>query len=792
MVDHFQSFRCFRGRTCSTPLRSALVAFLLATLSSGFPLVAQDAGSGSTVVVLRDGQSVRDVAQEYLGDANLWPEILKASDISSPREVRTGTRLVVPLTVISRANQSIEAARIAIQEATDAGARLFAPELVNQAIRLHELSLQQRKARSWAEARSSGEQASAAARNALAVARSERNVSAEAIVSDLIGTVQGRLPQDLVWHARGLRSSLVEEEKVRTLSNSFAEIMFRDESRLRLNANSQAVIQQMRVDLLSKRQVANVSLVEGDVYALLGANRARKSFELEVSGVETQIDSRNFWVGKQGNESRFANYDDAEVYVSSGGERVSLGKNQGTLVRMLQAPTAPRVLLPITELKAPDDDQIVYRKEVTLEWDPVEGAVSYWLEIGADPVYFNTFINRWGVEGTKLSIDELEDGTFYWRVAAIDDQNFPGAKSKVRRFTLKNTERPPFLVVSAPDDASYVRRPMVTVVGESETIATVFVNNVAVTMNDGGAFSSTIALQEGLNNIEIKAIDEKGAQTVLRRGVTFLPDKEAEVSLDLGLEEIAPKTYLTAANGITVSGTTSASSQVQVSSPNTTAATYSNDEGGFRVSVPLKTQREKFDLQVTSPSGFASADSFIVVSDASAPKLILDSLPPATTSTQTVDVSGLVVDGETLLLNGRSVPLREGRFEVTVELTAGSNRISLMATDRAGNRAAGAFDVVLDREPPALQGYAFTETQVSGGETVALEVRASDISAIQRAAPYGVRVGAWTYESILRFRPSTATFYGTLVVPVDVSGRLVLEFLELEDYYGNGRRYTSP
>lgn len=54
-----------------------------------------------------------------------------------------------------------------------------------------------------------------------------------------------------MWTDRALNDILIEEEKVRTLSRSTAQITFRGESRLRLNANSQAVIQRMRVDPLT-------------------------------------------------------------------------------------------------------------------------------------------------------------------------------------------------------------------------------------------------------------------------------------------------------------------------------------------------------------------------------------------------------------------------------------------------------------------------------------------------------------------------------------------------------------
>ncbi len=765
---------------------------LLGLMLLGTITRAQESNLSDIYVTFREDVTLRDLARTHLGDANLWQEILRANELGSAREVQAGDRLLIPRTLVSTTTQALEEALTAIQEATDAGARLFAPELINQAIRLRDLALQQRKARSWLEARSSALQAGAAAKNATAVSLDERNVTAEAILSDLIGSVQGRLPEDLVWHPRGLRARLQEAERVRTLSNSFAEIMFRDESRLRLNQNSQAVIERMSVDLLDNRQVANVSLVEGDVYALLGGNRARKAFDLEVEGVDTSFDSRNFWVGREDGVSRFANYDHRELTISSGGEEVALGRNEGTLVRLLAAPTAPRQLLAAPVLVDPADERIIYNNEVELAWNEVTNAVSYWVEIGGDQIYFETIINRWGIESTNVTVDDLEDGTYYWRVAAIDEQNFPGAKSDVRRFSVKNTERPPFLVVTSPSDGEYVRFPLVTVTGESENVATVFVNSVAVEMDEDGLFSSTIALEEGANGINVIAIDERGVQTQIGRSVTFLPDRQAEIVLELGLDEIAPGTYLTAANGITVAGTTSSDSEVAVRSDHSETRTFTNKQGAFRMSVPLKAEREQFDLTVTTASGFATADSFVVVSDASAPRLILEQLPPATTSLEALSFRGTVIGAEVLLLNGERVALDGGSFTEVVELSGGSNRIDLAAIDQAGNRAIASFEIVRDREPPILEGHTFSSRDVESGQTIAIEVRAGDASAVKRAAPFAVTVGTWRYESVLRYRPATATFYGTVVIPREASGRIFLEYVELEDHFGNSRRYASP
>ena len=121
-----------------------------------------------------------------------------------------------------------------------------------------------------------------------------------------------------------MNAVLIEEEKVRTLSRSTAQITFRDDSRLRLNANSQALIQRMRVDPLSREEEAKVSLIEGDFYALLAGKSQRKNFELEVPEVETQIDPTNFWVRRDTSGSKFTNYDQrTSTGVGAGRERTS-------------------------------------------------------------------------------------------------------------------------------------------------------------------------------------------------------------------------------------------------------------------------------------------------------------------------------------------------------------------------------------------------------------------------------------------------------------------------------------
>jgi len=81
----------------------------------------------------------------------------------------------------------------------------------------------------------------------------------------------------------------------------------------------------------------------------------------------------------------------------------------------------------------------------------------------------------------------------------------------------------PSLSLSAPDDASTVSSPTVTVAGTASDnvgVASVTVDGQAVTLS-GGTFSTPVTLGEGANTITVVAADATGATTTVTRSVTY-------------------------------------------------------------------------------------------------------------------------------------------------------------------------------------------------------------------------------------------------------------------------------
>ncbi|MGH6943931.1 MAG: LysM peptidoglycan-binding domain-containing protein, partial [Geminicoccaceae bacterium] len=157
-------------------------------------------------VRVEEGQNLRDIAKQYLGDPDLWTAILRANDLHSVTEVKAGTELEIPVTRIAKANSALADSLEAIQKATQEGARLFAADEIATAIQLHDEALAARKEARWEDSARLADQAGVSAEEALKVALADRDAKAEARLSDRQGWVEGQRPQDLVWDERPINA----------------------------------------------------------------------------------------------------------------------------------------------------------------------------------------------------------------------------------------------------------------------------------------------------------------------------------------------------------------------------------------------------------------------------------------------------------------------------------------------------------------------------------------------------------------------------------------------------------
>ena len=181
--------------------RSAMGGAVVVVLAASLVRAAPVQGPLETVV-FGAGDTIRSVAERYLNDADLWPQILELSGVGSPAELRPGTELRVPVQQVAAADEALAFSLVAIQKATAEGARIFAPVEIGSAIESRDTAVEHRDVGEWdAVVRFAGVAVDQADR-ALEISLAQRDRAAEAIVSDAQGSVEGRTPDQPRWSAR--------------------------------------------------------------------------------------------------------------------------------------------------------------------------------------------------------------------------------------------------------------------------------------------------------------------------------------------------------------------------------------------------------------------------------------------------------------------------------------------------------------------------------------------------------------------------------------------------------------
>ena len=420
-------------------------------------------------IQLQEGQSLRDLAEQHLGDPDLWAEILRANGLTVA-DVRPGIELTIPVgpdrgRQPRASTRPCSASRAPPSRAPGCSRRSRSPRRSACATR------PSRSARpgEWDAAAELATDATASAEEALAAALGQRDAAAEALLSDRQGWVEGQRPQDLLWDERPLNAVLIEEEKVRTLSRSTAQITFRDDSRLRLNANSQAVIQRMRVDPLSREEEAKVSLIEGDFYALLAGRSERKSFELEIPEVETEIEFDQLLGAARRQRLEVRQLRRAAAAGDRPGrERQPRSQRGGAGARRRAAEREGRRAAGAGAARAGRRPGRV-RRRCGAELGHGRGRRGLLARGGGGPRLPAHDLQPLGADRrAATAATPLDVGTYYWRVAALDKFGLPGERSEIWRFHVRADATPPYLSIGTPGEGGILRQSPIELRGESE------------------------------------------------------------------------------------------------------------------------------------------------------------------------------------------------------------------------------------------------------------------------------------------------------------------------------------
>ncbi|MBK1720837.1 FecR domain-containing protein [Thiocystis violacea] len=744
----------------------------------------------SVSVLVEPGTNLRTLAERYLDDADAWPEILRANGLDAVDQLQPGTQLRIPVAASLELARALTELRQLIYRATAAGALVFADHMIEAALSNQAAAASARSAATLEEARQLAEQGIRAARSALTLSLANRDLAAQAVLDSAGGRVERRRPAELDWSAIAVDTLLAEEERLRTLSASFAVVRFRDASTLRMGEQAQLAIRRLREDRLTRREEVGVILYGGDVRALMGAGASRQTLSVTAEGVETAATSRDYWVQKTPETTRLANFD-GELAITAEGSTVTLGRNQGTLVAPSKPPLDPVDLLEPPALLGPEDGAALFGIEAELRWSEVAGAAAYWVEVARDPEFTALVLSETHVMGMHFALGLGDEGLYYWRVASVDHSGLPGAAAPARHFQKTRDETPPYLLVRQPGAGLRTDDPALVVEGRTEVGASLSINGVAVPLGPDGEYRHTLQLTPGVNRVEFEVRDRAGNLRRLERVVHLRPQGELPLTLAPQTPRDAAGQLLASRPWLTLEGQAPPGSAVRVTTPKAAAfvaAGIADAAGRFGVMLHLDAPLTHFELSAEGPQGQRYQETFAVVLDRTPPRIRLDAEPPDRSAATRLSLSGQVEDGERLSLGDREVQLQAGgRFSLDLDLQPGVNDLTLIARDRAGNAVRWERSVVLDQEPPRLETYRLVDEQQGAQSVLLVEIEARDESGLVAAVPYRIEAGSLVREGIAQRCADRVCHRDRLVLPAGQARHARLSAVILQDYLGNRR-----
>jgi flagellar hook assembly protein FlgD len=272
----------------------------------------------------------------------------------------------------------------------------------------------------------------------------------------------------------------------------------------------------------------------------------------------------------------------------------------------------------------------------------------------------------------------LPDGEYFVRLTA--QGTVRSASSTVQVDV--DTQPPVIRLANVPENAQVgPDERELLVEGVTDPDATVWLNDwfQPLDLSPTGGFSVRYALQEGVNRIELVAVDEAGNRTSVVREVALLTQPPDIVLMN------PPDGLWINDQMLSVQGTVPPGVQVRVNRNEVDV----DPEGGFNVDVVLESGENVVRVDAVDAVGNVSVEERRVYLHTHPPALSLTTVRDGMTVREpSLLVVGQTVPYATVWLNGRELSVdSQGGFQGLVNLIEGENVIRAEAVDRAGNTA---------------------------------------------------------------------------------------------------------
>lgn len=342
-------------------------------------------------------------------------------------------------------------------------------------------------------------------------------------------TVKARRSGAIAWAAAAEGMPLYHQDAVQTFRQSSAVVSLNPENHLEMKENTLVILKGYSRNLSSRKSRSLLLMVDGQLKGRLGGS-GDGAVDVEVATPASVTRIRrdgsgkapvDFAVSVNPDKSSSVAVYQGVAEVTSEGRTVVVKARHGVTVELGGMPPAPVPLPPAPVVRSPDDGgRFDYRDlppRIRFAWNAAGGADRYRIVLARDAA-FQDVIAEEEVGVTRFHHGNLGRGEYYWKVSGMAG-GLEGFSCESRRVEVVQDLAAPSL--RCRELPKKMIAETVTLVGETEPGAKVFVAGDPVATDAAGAFSHEIRLRPGANMILVEAVDRAGNATYYSQVVNW-------------------------------------------------------------------------------------------------------------------------------------------------------------------------------------------------------------------------------------------------------------------------------
>jgi hypothetical protein len=349
------------------------------------------------------------------------------------------------------------------------------------------------------------------------------------------GKVEIQRAARATWEPARAGAQLFEGDFIKTGTNGGADVVAADGTMYRIRADTLFEVHRSSVVASGPEEDKRRSEIKF-IVGTVDVNTGEGSRSIVRTDAATADIAQRSSVGLDVDQSKSTGLSTyrGQATLSTGESKVTLRERERAVAQAGTGTISAKVRLPETPVLQRPDESAAFdpRKKAPVEmrWSAVKEATRYRLQIANSRLFIpdSLIVDLSDRVRNEATVTVNEEGTFFWRVAALGKGSLSSEWSAPRKFKVQMAQAAGG--GSAPEGTGpglVLQRPQVTggiviVTGKADAGASVTVNGESAETDPSGTFRKVISFtKEGLNVVEVRATDGAGSQTVRRENVVI-------------------------------------------------------------------------------------------------------------------------------------------------------------------------------------------------------------------------------------------------------------------------------